>query len=275
MALKKLRPTTPGQRFRIAPEFEEITSSTPEKSLLAPISKSGGRNDSGKMTMRYIGGGHKKQYRIIDFKRTKVGIPATVKSIEYDPNRTARIALIYYADGEKSYILAPAGLKVGNIVLSGPGIAPEVGNCLPLTDIPLGTIVHNIELMPGNGGTLARSAGTYAQLVARESKYATLKLPSGEMRMVLVNCMATVGTVSNADHMNENLGKAGRNRWLGVRPRVRGVAMNPVDHPMGGGEGKSSGGHPRSRKGLYAKGRKTRNKNKYSENLIVNRGKNK
>ncbi|PSR54465.1 50S ribosomal protein L2 [Adhaeribacter arboris] len=275
MALKKLRPTTPGQRFRIAPEFEEITSSTPEKSLLAPISKSGGRNDSGKMTMRYIGGGHKKQYRIIDFKRTKHGIPATVKSIEYDPNRTARIALIYYADGEKSYILAPVGLKVGSTVISGPGIAPEVGNCLPLTDIPLGTIVHNIELMPGNGGTLARSAGTYAQLVARESKYATLKLPSGEMRMVLVKCQATVGTVSNADHMNENLGKAGRSRWLGIRPRVRGVAMNPVDHPMGGGEGKSSGGHPRSRKGLYAKGRKTRNKNKYSENLIVNRGKNK
>ncbi|MDQ4140825.1 MAG: 50S ribosomal protein L2 [Bacteroidota bacterium] len=275
MALKKLRPTTPGQRFRIAPGFEEITSNTPEKSLLAPISKSGGRNDSGKMTMRYIGGGHKKQYRLIDFKRTKHGVPATVKAIEYDPNRTARIALIYYADGEKSYILAPAGLKVGSTVLSGPGIAPEVGNSLPLTDIPLGTIVHNIELMPGNGGTLARSAGTYAQLVARESKYATLKLPSGEMRMVLVNCMATVGTVSNADHMNENLGKAGRSRWLGIRPRVRGVAMNPVDHPMGGGEGKSSGGHPRSRKGLYAKGRKTRNKNKYSENLIVNRGKNK
>ena len=273
MALKKLRPTTPGQRFRIAPEFDEITSSTPEKSLLAPISKSGGRNDSGKMTMRYIGGGHKKQYRLVDFKRNKYGVPATVKSIEYDPNRTARIALLYYADGDKSYILAPAGLKVGSTVVSGPGVAPEVGNCLPLTDIPLGTIVHNIELMPGNGGTLARSAGTYAQLVARESKYATLKLPSGEMRMVLVNCVATIGTVSNADHMNENLGKAGRSRWLGIRPRVRGVAMNPVDHPMGGGEGKSSGGHPRSRKGLYAKGRKTRNKNKYSENLIVNRGK--
>ena len=275
MALKKLRPTSPGQRFRIAPEFDEITAKTPEKSLLAPITKSGGRNDSGKMTMRYIGGGHKKQYRIVDFKRTKHGIPATVKAIEYDPNRTARIALLYYADGEKGYIIAPTGLKVGTTVISGPGVAPEVGNCLPLTDIPLGTIVHNIELMPGNGGTLARSAGTYAQLVARESKYATLKLPSGEMRMILVNCVATVGTVSNADHMNENLGKAGRSRWLGIRPRVRGVAMNPVDHPMGGGEGKSSGGHPRSRKGLYAKGRKTRNKNKYSENLIVNRGKNK
>jgi large subunit ribosomal protein L2 len=273
MALRKLRPTTPGQRFRVAPQFDEVTSSTPEKSLLAPISKSGGRNNDGKMTMRYIGGGHKKKYRVIDFKRTKFGVPAVVKTIEYDPNRTARIALLHYADGEKAYILAPAGLKVDTTILSGPGIAPEVGNCLPLSDIPLGTIVHNIELMPGNGGSMARSAGTYAQLVARESKYATLKLPSGEMRMVLVTCMATVGTVSNSDHMNVNLGKAGRNRWLGVRPRVRGVAMNPVDHPMGGGEGKSSGGQPRSRKGLFAKGKKTRNKNKYSENLIVNRGK--
>ncbi|MBK0401405.1 50S ribosomal protein L2 [Adhaeribacter sp. BT258] len=273
MALKKLRPITPGQRFRIAPAFDEITSSTPEKSLLAPIKKSGGRNDSGKMTMRYIGGGHKKQYRMIDFKRTKFGVPAVVKTIEYDPNRTARIALVYYADGEKAYIIAPAGLAVGTTIVSGPGIAPEVGNCLPLSDMPLGTIIHNIELMPGNGGILARSAGSYAQLVAREGRYATIKLPSGEMRMVLVNCMATVGTVSNSDHMNVNMGKAGRNRWKGVRPRVRGVAMNPVDHPMGGGEGKSSGGHPRSRKGLLSKGKKTRNKNKYSEQLIVNRGK--
>src|SRR6478735_5019095 len=273
MALKKLRPITPGQRFRIAPAFDEVTSNTPEKSLLAPIKKSGGRNNSGKMTMRYIGGGHKKQYRVIDFKRTKAGVPAVVKAIEYDPNRTARIALLYYADGEKSYILAPAGLKVGTTIESGSGIAPEVGNCLPLSEIPLGTIIHNIELMPGNGGILARSAGTYAQLVARESRYATIKLPSGEMRMVLVNCVATIGTVSNSDHMNENMGKAGRNRWKGVRPRVRGVAMNPVDHPMGGGEGKSSGGHPRSRKGLLSKGKKTRNKNKYSEQLIVNRGK--
>lgn len=273
MALRKLRPTSPGQRFRVAPMFEEVTATATEKSLLAPIKKSGGRNNDGKMTMRYIGGGHKKKYRIIDFKRTKFGVPATVKAIEYDPNRTARIALLYYADGEKSYILAPAGLSVGQVIVSGPGVAPEVGNCLPLSDIPLGTIVHNIELMPGNGGSMARSAGTYAQLVARESKYATLKLPSGEMRMVLVTCMATVGTVSNSDHMNVNLGKAGRSRWLGIRPRVRGVAMNPVDHPMGGGEGKSSGGQPRSRKGLFAKGKKTRNKNKYSENLIVNRGK--
>jgi len=275
MALKKLRPITPGQRFRVAPAFDEITSNTPEKSLLAPIKKSGGRNDSGRMTMRYMGGGHKKKYRLVDFKRTKYGVPATVKAIEYDPNRTARIALLYYADGEKSYIIAPAGLQVGTVVVSGPGIAPEVGNCLPLSDIPLGTIVHNIELQPGNGGTLARSAGSYAQLVAREGRYATIKLPSGELRMVLVNCYATVGTVSNSDHMNVKIGKAGRNRWLGRRPRVRGVAMNPVDHPMGGGEGKSSGGHPRSRKGLYAKGLKTRNKNKYSEKLIVNRGKKK
>ena len=275
MALKKLRPTTPGQRFRVAPAFDEITASTPEKSLLAPIKKSGGRNDSGKMTMRYTGGGHKKKYRVIDFKRTKFGVPATVKTIEYDPNRTARIALLHYADGEKTYIIAPAGLQVGTVVTSGPGVAPEVGNCLPLSDIPLGTIIHNIELQPGAGAILARSAGSYAQLVAREGRYATIKLPSGELRMVLVNCSATVGTVSNADHMNVNLGKAGRNRWLGKRPRVRGVAMNPVDHPMGGGEGKSSGGHPRSRTGLYSKGYKTRNKNKYSEQLIVNRGKKK
>ncbi|MHC2993618.1 50S ribosomal protein L2 [Pontibacter sp. HJ8] len=275
MALKKLRPTTPGQRFRVAPAFDEITTATPEKSLLAPIKKSGGRNDSGKMTMRYMGGGHKQKYRMIDFKRTKYGVPATVKTIEYDPNRTARIALLHYADGEKSYIIAPSGIQVGTVIVSGPGSAPEVGNCLPLSDIPLGTIVHNIELQPGNGATLARSAGSYAQLVAREGRYATIKLPSGELRMVLVNCYATVGTVSNSDHMNVKIGKAGRNRWLGRRPRVRGVAMNPVDHPMGGGEGKSSGGHPRSRKGLLAKGLKTRSKKKHSEKLIVNRGKKK
>ncbi|MCX2738497.1 50S ribosomal protein L2 [Pontibacter anaerobius] len=275
MALKKLRPITPGQRFRVAPAFDEITATTPEKSLLAPLSKSGGRNNSGRMTMRYMGGGHKQKYRVIDFKRTKYGVPATVKTIEYDPNRTARIALLHYADGEKTYIIAPAGLQVGTVVTSGPGVAPEVGNCLPLSDIPLGTIIHNIELQPGAGATLARSAGSYAQLVAREGRYATIKLPSGELRMVLVNCSATVGTVSNGEHMNVKLGKAGRKRWLGRRPRVRGVAMNPVDHPMGGGEGKSSGGHPRSRKGLYAKGLKTRNKNKYSEKLIVNRGKKK
>ncbi|MEJ8757969.1 50S ribosomal protein L2 [Pontibacter sp. H259] len=273
MALKKLRPTTPGQRFRVAPAFDEVTASTPEKSLLAPLKKSGGRNNTGRMTMRYMGGGHKRKFRMIDFKRTKHGVPATVKSIEYDPNRTARIALVFYADGEKSYIIAPTGIQVGAVIVSGPGNAPEIGNCLPLSDIPLGTIIHNIELQPGQGAILARSAGSYAQLVAREGRYATIKLPSGELRMVLVNCYATVGTVSNSDHMNVKIGKAGRNRWLGKRPRVRGVAMNPVDHPMGGGEGKSSGGHPRSRKGLYAKGLKTRNTNKHSEKLIVNRGK--
>ena len=271
MALKKLRPTSPGQRFRVAPAFDEITSSEPEKSLLAPMKRHGGRNATGKMSNRYIGGGHKQKYRLVDFKRDKAGVPATVKTIEYDPNRTARIALLNYADGEKRYIIAPAGLSVGSTILSGSGIAPDLGNTLPLREIPLGTILHNIELQPGAGAVLARSAGTYAQLVAREEKYATLKLPSGEMRMVLVTCTATVGTVSNGDHMNVVMGKAGRNRWAGRRPRVRGVAMNPVDHPMGGGEGKSSGGHPRSRGGILAKGQKTRNKNKYSENLIVSR----
>ncbi|GAA4500235.1 50S ribosomal protein L2 [Hymenobacter ginsengisoli] len=271
MALKKLRPTTPGQRFRVAPAFDELTTSTPEKSLLTSLKKSGGRNSQGKMSNRYIGGGHKTQYRIVDFKRDKNGVPATVKTIEYDPNRTARIALLHYADGEKRYIIAPAGLNVDTVIVSGPGVAPEVGNALPLREMPLGTIVHNIELQPGQGAAIARSAGTYAQLVAREDRYATLKLPSGEMRMVLVTCTATVGTVSNGDHMNVVMGKAGRNRWAGRRPRVRGVAMNPVDHPMGGGEGKSSGGHPRSRNGIFAKGQKTRNKNKYSENLIVSR----
>src|SRR6476469_5768869 len=271
MALKKLRPTSPGQRFRVAPAFDEITTSTPEKSLLTSLNKTGGRNSSGKMSNRYIGGGHKTQYRIVDFKRDKAGVPATVKTIEYDPNRTARIALVNYADGEKRYIIAPAGLQVGAQIVSGAGVAPEVGNTLPLREIPLGTIVHNIELHPGTGAAMARSAGTYAQLVAREEKYATLKLPSGEMRMVLVTCMATVGTVSNGDHMNVRMGKAGRNRWAGRRPRVRGVAMNPVDHPMGGGEGKSSGGHPRSRTGKYAKGEITRTRGKGSDKMIIQR----
>lgn len=273
MSVKKFRPITPGQRFRVGPVFDEITKSTPEKSLVVSINKSGGRNNVGKMTMRYIGGGHKRSYRIIDFKRNRFGIPSTVKSIEYDPNRSAHIALLYYVDGVKTYILAPEGLKVGQTVISGDSVPPEVGNSLPLSAIPMGTIVHNIELKPGKGGALARSAGSYAQLVAREGKHATLKLPSGEMRLVLVNCMATVGAVSNGDHMNISLGKAGRNRWLGVRPRVRGVAMNPVDHPMGGGEGKATGGHPRSRKGLYAKGKKTRDQNKYSNRLIISRKK--
>jgi len=273
MGLKKLRPITPGQRFRVAPDFKEITASSPEKSLIKPIKKSGGRNNQGRMTMRYMGGGHKRQYREIDFKREKFGIPAVVKTIEYDPNRTARIALLYYADGEKRYIIAPENLKVDATILSGTGIAPEVGNALPLSEIPMGTIVHNIELKPGKGGAMARSAGSYAQLVAKDGKYATLKLPSGEMRLVLSACLATVGSVSNADHMNLTLGKAGRNRWLGVRPRTRGVAMNPVDHPMGGGEGRASGGHPRSRTGLYAKGKKTRNANKYSNRLIITKRK--
>ncbi len=270
MAVKKLKPTTPGQRFRVAPAFEEITVSKPYKPLTAAIKKSGGRNDSGHRAMRYIGGGHKRRYRIIDFKRDK-HISATVDTVEYDPNRSARIALLTYADGEKRYIIAPTGISVGQILSSGAGSVPEVGNALPLSDIPMGTVVHNIELQPGRGGAMARSAGTYAQLVAREGKYATLKLPSGEMRLVLITCMATIGSVSNADHMNVSLGKAGRKRWLGRRPRVRGVAMNPVDHPMGGGEGKASGGQPRSRNGLYAKGKKTRKPKKYSNDLIMGR----
>ncbi|MFN6945406.1 MAG: 50S ribosomal protein L2 [Cytophagaceae bacterium] len=274
MAVRKLRPVTPGQRFRTAPTFSEITAAKPEKSLMSGSNKrSGGRNNQGKMTMRYIGGGHKKKIREIDFKRNKFGVPATVKSIEYDPNRTARIALLYYADGDKRYIIAPEGLAVDTVIQSGTGIAPEVGNCLPMSEIPLGTIIHNIELKPGKGAAMARSAGSYAQLLARDGKFATLKLPSGEMRNVLVTCLATVGAVSNGDHMNLSLGKAGRSRWLGIRPRTRGVAMNPVDHPMGGGEGRSSGGHPRSRKGLYAKGQKTRSSNKYSEKLIISKRK--
>ncbi len=271
MAIKKLKPVTPGTRFRVAPAFDEITKSKPEKSLLAPIKKSGGRNNTGKMTARYIGGGHKRRLRIVDFKRNKFGVPATVKAIEYDPNRTARLALLYYADGAKAYIIAPEGLSVGQTVISGEQVAPEVGNAMPMANIPMGTIVHNVELKPGKGGAMARSAGGYAQIVARDPKYVTVKLPSGEMRLVLGACMATVGTVSNADHMNVVLGKAGRKRWLGVRPRTRGVAMNPVDHPMGGGEGRSSGGHPRSRKGLLAKGKKTRSPKKYSNKFIISK----
>lgn len=269
MALKKLKPVTPGSRHRLVSSFDDITTSRPLKSLVKTIKKSGGRNSSGKQTMRYIGGGHKQKMRILDFKRRKFGVPATVKSIEYDPTRTARVALLFYADGEKSYILAPEGLSVGQKLVSGPDIAPEVGNALPLAKIPLGTIVHNVEMKPGKGGAIARSAGSFVQLLAREGGMATLKMPSGEMRNVQDACMATVGTVSNADHMNESWGKAGRSRWLGIRPRTRGVAMNPVDHPMGGGEGRASGGHPRSRTGLYAKGKKTRRPNKYSDRLII------
>jgi large subunit ribosomal protein L2 len=269
MALKKIKPVTPGSRHRVAPSFEEITASKPEKSLVVTLKKSGGRNSGGRMTMRYLGGGHKKKMRIIDFKRDKQGVPATVKSIEYDPTRSARIALLYYIDGAKAYIIAPEGLKVGQQVTSGADVAPEVGNALPLAKIPLGTIVHNVELKPGKGGAIARSAGSFVQLLARDNGLATLKMPSGEMRNVLDVCMATVGAVSNADHMNESDGKAGRRRWKGRRPRNRGVSMNPVDHPMGGGEGRASGGHPRSRKGLLAKGKKTRHPKKYSDRLII------
>ncbi|WP_299579683.1 50S ribosomal protein L2 [uncultured Sunxiuqinia sp.] len=273
MAVRKLKPVTPGQRHKIIGAFDTITASTPEKSLLKPMQKSGGRNSQGRMTMRYIGGGHKKRYRAIDFKREKDGIPARVESIQYDPNRSARIALLVYADGEKRYILSPNGLQVGQTVMSGSGIAPEVGNSIPLKEIPLGTIVHNIELQPGQGGVMVRSAGTYAQLTSREGKYAIVKLPSGESRMVLVTCKATVGTVGNTEHNLERSGKAGRSRWLGRRPRVRGVVMNPVDHPMGGGEGRQSGGHPRSRNGLLAKGFKTRAKKKASNKYIVEKRK--
>lgn len=273
MAVRKLKPVTPGQRHKIVNTFETITTDTPEKSLLAPLKKTGGRNNTGKMTMRYRGGGHKRRYRIIDFKRENEGVVGTVETIEYDPNRTARIALVHFQDGEKRYILAPNGLKVGQEILSGKGAAPEVGNCLYLSEVPLGSIIHNIELAPGRGGVMARSAGAFAQLSARDGKYAILKLPSGESRMVLTTCKATIGVVSNSDHQLERSGKAGRSRWMGRRPRVRGVAMNPVDHPMGGGEGRASGGHPRSRKGLLAKGYKTRTPKKQSNQYIVEKRK--
>jgi len=273
MAVRKLKPSTPGQRHKINGTFDTITASAPEKSLVFGGGKSGGRNHDGKMTMRYIGGGHKRKYRVIDFKRNKDGVPATVKTIEYDPNRSARIALLFYADGEKRYILAPNGLQVGQVILSGAEAAPEVGNALLLQNIPLGTVVHNIELRPGQGASMARSAGTFAQLTSREDKYVIVKLPSGEIRKVLGTCKATIGSVGNSDHALERSGKAGRSRWLGRRPRVRGVAMNPVDHPMGGGEGRASGGHPRSRKGLLAKGYKTRHPKKQSSQYIIERKK--
>lgn len=275
MAVRKLKPVTPGQRFKVISAFDQITESTPEKSLLKPIKKSGGRNNTGKMTMRYLGGGHKRKYRVIDFKRDKDNIPAIVKTVEYDPNRSARIALVLYKDGEKRYILAPNGIKVGQEIVSGNEVTPDLGNSLPLAKIPLGTVVHNVEMTPGKGGMLARSAGGYAQLTSRDGKYAIVKLPSGETRMILVTCRATIGSVSNADHGLIKSGKAGRSRWLGRRPRVRGVAMNPVDHPMGGGEGRSSGGHPRSRNGMPAKGYMTRNKKKVSNKFIVERRKKK
>jgi large subunit ribosomal protein L2 len=273
MAVRKIKPVTPGQRHKIISAFDNITCAVPEKSLLRPLSKSGGRNGNGKRTMRYIGGGHKKMYRVIDFLRDKDGMPATVKTVEYDPNRSSRIALVVYADGEKRYIIAPNGLQIGQKINSGKDVAPEIGNTLFLSDLPMGTIIHNIELKPGKGAAMARSAGSYAQLIARDGKYATIKLPSGEIRLVLITCRATVGTVSNGDHNLEISGKAGRSRWQGRRPRVRGVAMNPVDHPMGGGEGKASGGHPRSRTGLLAKGFKTRAKKKPSSKYILERRK--
>lgn len=271
MALRNYKPVTAGTRWRIGNAYAEITTNVPEKSLLEALPGTGGRNAQGRRSMRYIGGGNKTMYRKIDFKRNKNNIPATVKSIEYDPNRTAFIALLSYADGEKRYILAPKGIEVGAVLISGESVAPEVGNALLLKNMPLGTIVHNIELQPGKGGSMARSAGTYAQLSAKEEKYAVLKMPSGELRKVLITCMATVGAVSNSDHGLQSMGKAGRNRWKGIRPRNRGVAMNPVDHPMGGGEGRSSGGHPRSRTGKYAKGEKTRSRTKGSNKLIIQR----
>ncbi|MEC7654203.1 MAG: 50S ribosomal protein L2 [Bacteroidota bacterium] len=272
MAIRKFNPITPGMRHRELSNFEELTTDKPHKPLLEPIKKSGGRNSAGKMTMRYRGGGHKRRYRIIDFKRDK-HMEATVLTVEYDPNRTCRICLVEYKDGEKRYIIAPAGLTPGMKINSGKGAKPEVGNALYLSDIPLGTIIHNIELHPGRGACMARSAGTYAQLAAREGKYAIIKLPSGETRMVLTTCLAVIGSVGNSEHNLQVSGKAGRSRWLGRRPRVRGVVMNPVDHPMGGGEGRASGGHPRSRNGIPAKGYKTRNPRNKSNKFIIERRK--
>ena len=271
MALRKFKPTTAGTRWRIGNSYSEITTSTPEKSLVEKVKSTAGRNSQGRRSMRYMGGGHKKMYRIIDFKRDKHGIEAKVATIEYDPYRTAFIALLNYVDGEKRYILAPQGLQVGMSVVSGEAVAPEIGNTLLLKNMPLGTNVHNIEMQPGQGGKIARSAGSSAQLTNKEERYAVLKMPSGELRKILINCFATVGVISNSDHNLQSMGKAGRNRWKGIRPRNRGVAMNPVDHPMGGGEGKASGGHPRSRTGKYAKGEKTRMRGKGSDKLILQR----
>lgn len=271
MAIRKINPVTPGQRQRSVSTFDQITDSTPEKKLLRPVKRHGGRNSTGRIMVRHQGGRHKRRYRVIDFHRSKDGVPARVASIQYDPNRSARIALLVYADGDKRYVIAPDELTVDQQVQNGPDAPPEVGNCLPMGQIPLGTFVHAIEMKPGKGAQLARSAGTYAQLTAREGKYVTLKLPSGEVRRILSVCRATIGTTSNPDHMNIDLGKAGRRRWLGTRPKVRGVAMNPVDHPMGGGEGKASGGHPRSPSGVPAKGFKTRKRNADSDKYIVRR----
>ena len=275
MALRKFKPTTPGQRHKVAITFEEITASKPEKSLLAKKNRSGGRNDTGKMTIENIGGGHKKRYRIIDFKRNKFGIPAKVATIEYDPNRTANIALLHYVDGEKRYMLAPDGLKVGTEVISSKEASINVGNTLPLSELPLGTVIHNIELKPGQGGIMVRSAGSYAQLMAKDGKYAVIKLASGEIRKILMTCLATIGSVSNPQHQLQVSGKAGRSRWKGRRPNVRATIKNPVDHPMGGGEGKHSGGLPRNKNGVPAKGYKTRNKKKTSDKYIIERRKKK
>src|SRR5256714_14584241 len=271
MALKKYKPITAGTRWRIGNAYAEVTTDQPEKSLLEKVASTAGRNAQGRRSMRYMGGGHKKMYRKVDFKRNKKGINATVASIEYDPNRTAFIALLNYADGEKRYILAPQGLQVGTTVVSGDDVVPEIGNALKLKNMPLGTMVHNIEMQPGHGGVIARSAGSSAQLTNKEEKYAVLKMPSGELRKILINSYATVGVVSNSDHSLQSMGKAGRNRWKGIRPRNRGVAMNPVDHPMGGGEGKASGGQPRSRNDQYSRGLKTRTKGKGSDKLIIQR----
>ncbi|MCB0539239.1 MAG: 50S ribosomal protein L2 [Bacteroidetes bacterium] len=275
MGIKKFKPVTPGMRFRVGSDFAEITTDKPEKSLVTTLKKTGGRNSNGRITTRYRGGGSKRKYRIIDFKRDKQDVKAEVLSIEYDPNRTARIALLQYEDGEKRYIIAPNGLSVGSKVVAGKTAKPEVGNAMFLSDIPLGSVIHNIEMQPGRGAQIARSAGSYAQLNSRDGKYAIIKLPSGETRMILQTCLAVIGSVSNADHNLTRYGKAGRKRWKGIRPRTRGVVMNPVDHPMGGGEGRNSGGHPRSRTGVYAKGLKTRKKNKASNRLIISKRKSK
>ena len=272
MAIKKYKPTTPGRRGMTVTDYSGLSKVAPERSLLEPMKKSAGRNNTGRITVRHHGGGNRTKYRVIDFKRDKVDMPAKVLTIEYDPNRSAHIALVQYEDGEKRYILAPDGLKVGHTVVSGPSADIKPGNCLPFVNIPVGTIIHNIELYPGKGGQLVRSAGNMAQLMAKEGKYALLRLPSGEVRKVLASCVATVGQVGNIQHENISLGKAGRNRWLGRRPQVRGVAMNPIDHPLGGGEGRSSGGrHPVSPWGMPAKGFKTRDKNKASSRLIIKR----
>jgi len=274
MAIKKYKPTTPTLRYRTTSTFEEVTKTTPEKSLLAPLRKTGGRNNQGRITMRHRGGGHKRSYRIIDFRRNKHGIPAKVAAIEYDPNRSARIALLFYADGEKRYVLCPVGLSVGDSIVSGPGSDIRVGNALPLKEVPLGTDIHNVEMVPGKGGQIARGAGTLVQLVAKEGKYAHLKMPSGEVRLARLECLATIGQVGNVSHESLTGGKAGKTRWLGRRPKVRGVVMNPIDHPMGGGEGKSSGGrHPCSPWGQPSKGYKTRKKKNNSDKMIVRRKK--